>query len=79
MGGWGKIGKIKIVNQVNLMMLKISNLNVHYGESHILRNVDLTVLPGQMVCLIGRNGVGKTTMLKTIMGLLKPSSGIINF
>ncbi|MFM6842876.1 MAG: ATP-binding cassette domain-containing protein, partial [Dolichospermum sp.] len=60
-------------------MLKISNLNVHYGESHILRNVDLTVLPGQMVCLIGRNGVGKTTMLKTIMGLLKPSSGIINF
>ncbi|MFN6160735.1 MAG: urea ABC transporter ATP-binding subunit UrtE, partial [Dolichospermum sp.] len=58
---------------------KISNLNVHYGESHILRNVDLTVLPGQMVCLIGRNGVGKTTMLKTIMGLLKPSSGIINF
>jgi urea transport system ATP-binding protein len=61
------------------MMLKISNLNVHYGESHIIRNVDLTVLPGQMVCLIGRNGVGKTTMLKTIMGLLKPSSGIINF
>jgi len=60
-------------------MLKISNLNVHYGESHIIRNVDLTVLPGQMVCLIGRNGVGKTTMLKTIMGLLKPSSGIINF
>ncbi|MFM6252474.1 MAG: ATP-binding cassette domain-containing protein, partial [Dolichospermum sp.] len=60
-------------------MLKISNLNVHYGESHILRNADLTVLPGQMVCLIGRNGVGKTTMLKTIMGLLKPSSGIINF
>lgn len=60
-------------------MLKISNLNVHYGESHIIRNLDLTVLPGQMVCLIGRNGVGKTTMLKTIMGLLKPSSGIINF
>ncbi|HBE20926.1 MAG TPA: urea ABC transporter ATP-binding subunit UrtE [Cyanobacteria bacterium UBA11149] len=58
-------------------MLKISNLNVYYGESHILRNVDLTVLPGQMVCLIGRNGVGKTTLLKTIMGLLKPRSGTI--
>lgn len=58
-------------------MLKITNLNVYYGESHILRNVDLTVLPGQMVCLIGRNGVGKTTLLKTIMGLLKPRSGTI--
>jgi urea transport system ATP-binding protein len=59
-------------------MLNISNLNVYYGESHILRNVDLTVPSGQMVCLIGRNGVGKTTLLKTIMGLLKPRSGIIN-
>ncbi|MBW4688416.1 MAG: urea ABC transporter ATP-binding subunit UrtE [Komarekiella atlantica HA4396-MV6] len=60
-------------------MLKISNLNVYYGESHILRNVDLNVPSGQMVCLIGRNGVGKTTMLKTIIGLLKPRSGTINF
>lgn len=59
-------------------MLKISNLNVYYGESHILRNVDLSVPSGQMVCLIGRNGVGKTTLLKTIMGLLKPRSGTIN-
>ncbi|MBD1891761.1 MULTISPECIES: urea ABC transporter ATP-binding subunit UrtE [unclassified Coleofasciculus] len=60
-------------------MLKISNLNVYYGESHILRNVDLSVPLGQMVCLIGRNGVGKTTLLKTIMGLLKPRSGTITF
>jgi urea transport system ATP-binding protein len=59
-------------------MLKISNLNVYYGESHILRDVDLNVPSGQMVCLIGRNGVGKTTLLKTIMGLLKPRSGTIN-
>jgi urea transport system ATP-binding protein len=59
-------------------MLKISNLNVYYGESHILRNVDLTVPSGQMICLIGRNGVGKTTLLKTIMGLLTPRSGTIN-
>jgi urea transport system ATP-binding protein len=56
-------------------MLQISNLNVYYGESHILRNVDLSVPKGQMVCLIGRNGVGKTTLLKTIMGLLKPRMG----
>lgn len=60
-------------------MLQISNLNVYYGESHILRNVDLSVPKGQMVCLIGRNGVGKTTLLKTIMGLLQPRSGTITF
>ena len=60
-------------------MLKVSDLNVYYGESHILRGVDLSVNAGQMVCLIGRNGVGKTTMLKTLMGLLQPRSGTINF
>jgi urea transport system ATP-binding protein len=61
------------------LMLQVSGLNVYYGESHILRNVDLSVPRGQMVCLIGRNGVGKTTLLKTIMGLLKPRSGNIVF
>ena len=59
------------------LMLRVSNLNVYYGESHILRNVDLSVPSGQMVCLIGRNGVGKTTLLKTIMGLLSPRTGNI--
>ncbi len=61
------------------LMLQVSNLNVYYGESHILRNVDISVPSGQMVCLIGRNGVGKTTLLKTIMGLLKPRTGKILF
>jgi urea transport system ATP-binding protein len=61
------------------LMLQISNLNVYYGESHILRDVDLSVPKGQMVCLIGRNGVGKTTLLKTIMGLLKPRTGAIAY
>ncbi|MCG9891904.1 MAG: urea ABC transporter ATP-binding subunit UrtE [Thermosynechococcaceae cyanobacterium MS004] len=60
-------------------MLDITNLNVYYGESHILRNVDFGVASGKMVCLIGRNGVGKTTMLKTIMGLLAPRTGSIQF
>ncbi|HLO50296.1 MAG TPA: urea ABC transporter ATP-binding subunit UrtE [Kamptonema sp.] len=60
-------------------MLQISSLNVYYGESHILRDVDLSVAPGKMVCLIGRNGVGKTTLLKTVMGLLQPRSGAIAF
>jgi urea transport system ATP-binding protein len=60
-------------------MLDISDLNVYYGESHILRNVDMGVAAGKMVCLIGRNGVGKTTLLKSIMGLLNPRSGTIQF
>jgi urea transport system ATP-binding protein len=60
-------------------MLSIRDLNVYYGESHILRDVDLNVAPGKMVCLIGRNGVGKTTLLKTIMGLLSQRSGDIYF
>jgi len=59
------------------LMLQASGLNVYYGESHILRDVDLSVPAAQMVCLIGRNGVGKTTLLKTIMGLLKPRTGTI--
>lgn len=65
--------------QATDLMLRVSNLNVYYGESHILRNVDLSVPAGQMVCLIGRNGVGKTTLLKTIMGLLPPRTGEIFF
>jgi urea transport system ATP-binding protein len=60
-----------------LPMLEILGLNVYYGESHILRDVDLSVAPGKMVCLIGRNGVGKTTLLKSLMGLLSPRSGEI--
>lgn len=61
------------------ILLQASGINVYYGESHILRDVDITIPRGQMVCLIGRNGVGKTTLLKTIMGLLKPRTGTINF
>ena len=57
--------------------LQVSGLNVYYGESHILRDVDLSVQPGQMVCLIGRNGVGKTTLLKTVIGLLRQRSGAV--
>jgi urea transport system ATP-binding protein len=59
--------------------LSIDGLNVYYGESHILRDVDLNVFPGQMVCLIGRNGVGKTTLLKSVIGLLTPRRGQILF
>ncbi len=60
-------------------MLKIENLSVSYGETLILRDVNLEVRPGELVCLMGRNGVGKTTLLKSIMGLLRPQSGRISF
>ena len=60
-------------------LLEIRGLNTYYGESHILRDVDLTVKAGEMVCLIGRNGVGKTTLLKSLIGLLQPRSGEIVF
>ncbi len=56
-------------------LLSIRGLNVYYGESHILRDVDLSIRPGQMACLIGLNGVGKTTLLKTLIGLLQQRSG----
>ncbi|WP_421656431.1 urea ABC transporter ATP-binding subunit UrtE [Leptothermofonsia sp. ETS-13] len=68
---------LESVNTASQPMLEINNLNVYYGESHILRNVDMGVALGKMVCLIGRNGVGKTTLLKTVMGLLIPRSGTI--
>jgi urea transport system ATP-binding protein len=60
-------------------ILQVNNLNVYYGESHILRSVDLGVAASKMVCLIGRNGVGKTTLLKTVMGLLNPKQGSVYF
>jgi urea transport system ATP-binding protein len=59
-------------------MLKVEKLNVYYGESHILRDVEVEVRPGQVVCLMGRNGVGKTTLLKTITGRLSARSGKVS-
>jgi len=60
-------------------VLKIEKLNQFYGESHTLWDVDLDVLSGTCTCLMGRNGVGKTTLLKSIMGLLPVSSGSVFF
>ncbi len=58
-------------------LLETKGLNTYYGESHILRDIDLSVHHGEMVCLIGRNGVGKTTFLKALIGLLEARSGEI--
>ena len=60
-------------------MLKLSGVNVHYGKLHILRGVSLEVGSGESVALLGRNGVGKTTTLKAIMGMVRRTSGRITF
>src|SRR6202521_1347605 len=60
-------------------ILQVENLSVSYGETQILRDVSLEVRHGELVCLMGRNGVGKTTLLKSVMGLLRPRSGSVFF
>jgi urea transport system ATP-binding protein len=58
-------------------MLAVNGVDVFYGESRILAHLSLAVGSGQVVCVMGRNGVGKTTLLKTIMGVLQPRDGTI--
>ena len=60
-------------------MLTVQNINQYYGGSHILRDVSLTAAPGKVTVLLGRNGVGKTTLLKSLMGLVPIKSGSITF
>ena len=60
-------------------MLKVDNLNQYYGGSHILRGLSFDVPVGKVTTLLGRNGVGKTTLLKTLMGLVPAASGSIAF
>jgi urea transport system ATP-binding protein len=59
--------------------LNILDLDIYYGQSRILRQIKLNVKPGRIVALMGRNGVGKTTLLKAITGLLPAKAGEINF
>ena len=61
------------------MMLKAKKLNTYYGLSHILFDLSFEVNEKEIVCVLGRNGVGKTTLLRTIMGLTPPRTGSINF
>jgi len=60
-------------------MLKIENINVYYGIIHAIKGITLEVKEGQIVTLIGANGAGKTTILRTISGLIKPKSGKVWF
>jgi len=58
-------------------MLEVSSINQYYGGSHILRDVSLRASAGQVTVVLGRNGVGKSTLLKSIMGLVPIKSGSI--
>ena len=60
-------------------MLVLENVHTYYGKSHILHGVSIEVGPGEVVGLLGRNGVGKSTTLKTIMGLVRPAEGRVAF
>jgi branched-chain amino acid transport system ATP-binding protein len=59
-------------------LIQATGLHTHYGASHILRGVNFTVDKGQTIGLMGRNGMGKTTLLKSIMGIVKPSDGKVH-
>ncbi|WP_411837067.1 ABC transporter ATP-binding protein [Paracoccus sp. ME4] len=60
-------------------LLNVAGLQAWYGESHILHGVDLHVNEGEMICILGRNGMGKTTTLRSIMGILRKRTGRIEF
>jgi branched-chain amino acid transport system ATP-binding protein len=60
-------------------MLALKDVHAHYGKSHVLHGVSIDVGPGEVVGLLGRNGVGKSTTLKTVMGLVRASAGAITF
>lgn len=59
------------------MLLQVKGLNTYYGKSHVLQDMSISVDRGEIVALLGRNGMGKSTTLKSIMGLVKPTSGSI--
>lgn len=60
-------------------LLSLQDVNTYYGLIHILQNVSLEVYPGELVCLLGGNASGKSTTLKTILGIVRPASGKVNF
>jgi branched-chain amino acid transport system ATP-binding protein len=61
------------------MLLEVKDLNTYYGESHVLQGISLALDQGEIVALLGRNGMGKSTTLKSLMGLVKPRSGEVIF
>ncbi|MDC3057242.1 ABC transporter ATP-binding protein [Alphaproteobacteria bacterium] len=62
---------------MEIKMLKVNNLNSYYGKSHILQGVNIEVSEGEIVSLLGRNGVGRSTVIKSIMGMVKSEGSIL--
>ncbi len=60
-------------------MLRIDGLHTHYGDSHVLRGVDVAIDAGTSVGLLGRNGMGKTTLIRTLMGYVRPTAGRVHW
>jgi branched-chain amino acid transport system ATP-binding protein len=60
-------------------LLQLDDVNSYYGDSHVLQGVSLAVAPGRVLTLLGRNGAGKTTILKSIIGIVRPRTGRIVF
>ena len=71
--GWRKPGSDVSVKPVPLLQFK--QVNTHYGDLHVLKNVDYTIQAGEIVSLLGGNACGKSTTMKTIMGVVRPTSG----
>ena len=73
-----KVFKLPIwvrTTEMNNNLIQVQDLNSFYGASHILRNINFEVKRGETIGLMGRNGMGKSTLLKSIMGIVTPQSG----
>ena len=60
-------------------LLEFRNVNTHYGDLHVLKDVNYTIAAGEIVCLLGGNACGKSTTMKTIMGIVRPTTGTVLF
>ena len=63
------------MNNPAVPLLELRDVNTHYGAVHILKDVDLAIYPGELVCLLGGNASGKSTTLKTLLGMVTPTTG----
>src|SRR6267142_153954 len=72
------VSKQHIWARAPMRLLEVRNLHAHYGKSHILAGVSMWVADKEIVAVLGRNGSGRSTLLKALMGLVPPSSGSIN-
>jgi branched-chain amino acid transport system ATP-binding protein len=64
---------------VNTPLLRLANINTFYGPIHILQDVNIEVFEGEITCLLGGNASGKSTTLKTVLGIVKPAGGVVEF